>query len=63
MAWSDNADKDVSDDPNGRKNARISLLLVYVVGDFEIERIIRLGKGGIASPADHQFNLRYAGDP
>jgi len=58
-----NADKRRSEDPKSSANVRVGLLLVYMVGNFEIEGIIWVGKGWITSPADQQFNLGRGGGP
>lgn len=34
-----------------------------MVGNFEIEGIIWVGKGWVTSPADQQFNLGRGGGP
>lgn len=47
-----NIDKRRSDDPKSSENVRVGLLLIYMVGNFEIEGIIWVGKGWITSPAD-----------
>lgn len=46
-----------SDDPDSSANVRVSLLLIYMVGDFEIESIVWVGEGWITGRADQQFDL------
>lgn len=63
LGLDDNTDEGGSGNPNSSEYVRVGLLIVYVVGNFEIEGIVWVGERWIASPAYQQFDLGCGGGP
>jgi len=63
LGLGDNTDEDGFGGPDSIGYARVGLLLIYIVGNFEIECVVWVGEGWITSPADEQFDLGRGGSP